>query len=103
MSPRDPGRVLALSAADELLRVVKQGPLQKILGVLIDAAQPISTEELGTASGYEAWGGSFNTYLSRLSSLGLIDRSKGIVHPTSLLFPEGLCKPYAANHPPASL
>lgn len=99
VSLTESGRALAVcngaatSLADYhrmLLDVVKDGPLVKILECMIQDGAAMPAAEVARRTGYEANGGSFKTYLSRISSLGLIQRSKGVVYGTSLLFPEGL-------------
>lgn len=66
-------------------------PHKKILGVLLQHyPESITRTELGELSGYAPTGGSFSTYLSKLSSLGLIKYVQGSVTTTDLLFPRGL-------------
>lgn len=80
-----------LAQLHERIRAILDGPGRKIIDVVIEAGGgAISTEDVGRASGYEPSGGSFGTYLSRLSGLGLIRRARGMIEPTEVLFPEGL-------------
>lgn len=57
------------------------GGAKKIYEVLLkNPGSEFTKEELGHAVGMESNGGSFNTYISRLATLGLVDRpSSGIV------------------------
>jgi hypothetical protein len=72
------------------IRATLDGPTDKIIEALLArGGEAMSTEELGQASGY-AIGGTFSTYLSRLSGRGLIDRSKGMITPTEVLYPPAL-------------
>jgi hypothetical protein len=74
-----------------ILNVVKDGPLVKILEAVIQQqGRELHTNDVARLTGYESGGGSFKTYLSRVSSLGLIERRNGQIRPTDLLFPEGL-------------
>lgn len=74
-----------------ILDVVKAEPLVKILNAVIQqGGRELSRNDVGRLTGYEPNGGSFKTYLSRLSSLDLINSRNGQIVPTSLLFPEGL-------------
>lgn len=67
-------------------------PHVRILEAMIarGPAGEISAADLAAETGYSAGGGTFARYLSALSSLGLIARSRGRVEPTATLFPEGL-------------
>lgn len=69
--------------------LVLDAPLQKILKVLIDhSGQPVTRTHLAEACGYEPGGGSFRTYLSRLSGLKLTKYpNKTTVAASPLLFP----------------
>jgi G:T/U-mismatch repair DNA glycosylase len=60
-----------------------------IRALLAHGGEAITTEQLGQESGY-AIGGTFSTYLGRLSSRGLIDRSRGMVSPTEVMYPPTL-------------
>jgi hypothetical protein len=50
----------------------------------------LTNDELGERTGYAPSGGSFGTYLSKLSSLGLVNRGRGHVSPTAVVFPPTL-------------
>ena len=76
---------------DNIRRLLKKGPMVKILDAIIAfRGKPISVDEIGVATGINPGGGHFSNSIGPLSTLGLIERSGGIVHPTRLLFPEGL-------------
>lgn len=65
------------------------GPMQKILRpILEEYPHSLSREAAGAASGYAPVGGSWDTYLSRLRSLDLIER-RGELKAQAWLFPEG--------------
>jgi len=80
--PETPGTRDELHEA--ILDVVGAEPLRKILRVVIDRGE-IATDDLGEETGYSPTGGTFSTYLSRLSSLGLIERGRGVVRPSEVL------------------
>lgn len=74
-----------------ILDLVRSEPLAKILKAMIQqGGRELHRNDVGRLTGYESNGGSFKTYLSRLSSLGLIQSRNGQIYPTDLLFPEGL-------------
>lgn len=80
-----------LADLHERIRSILDGPGLKIIdAVIAHHGAPVRTEDVARIAGYEPTGGSFSTYLSRLSSLGLIDRARGVITPTRVLFPEGL-------------
>lgn len=64
----------------------------RILQAIIEAyPEPISKENLASASGYAAGGGAFGNYLGRLRSFGVLDYPRqGFVKATDVLFPEEL-------------
>lgn len=66
------------------------GPHANILSVILEEVNGISKEDLATRVGYSSRGGSFNTYISRLSSLGLIERQRGMITPSKILYPSGV-------------
>ena len=76
---------------EEIKSILKSGPLQKILQSVIDRGpgDSVSVSELAEQTEYQV-SGTFNTYLSTLSGLGLIDRNRGMVSASNLLFPEEL-------------
>lgn len=82
----------ALTNAEMQARVMDRldGPMQKILGVLIDShPDAISKDELAQRAGYEPGGGAFNNPTGRLRTLGLIDYpQRGMVVARDVLFPE---------------
>lgn len=85
------GKPPTLAELHDRVRAVLDGPGRKIIDVILAAGgTPVTTECVGSQAGYEPSGGSFGTYLSRLSTLGLITRSRGVISPTNVLFPEGL-------------
>lgn len=49
--------------------------------------QSMTTDELGEAVGLQPNSGNFNNLLSRLSSLGLVERSRGEIKAAEALFP----------------
>jgi hypothetical protein len=57
------------------LEKLGKGPRQIYELVLANPEQLFSKSDLAERAGYEAGGGSFNTYLSRLATLGLIERT----------------------------
>jgi hypothetical protein len=74
------------------IRGILDSPGVKIIDAVI-AAGPngqLLVSEVGESTGYNPNGGTFSTYLSRLSSLGFIVRGKGIVRPSEVLFPPTL-------------
>lgn len=100
VSMTDGGREIAKTSAgaktlreyhQRILEVVKSEPLVKILESIIQQrGRGMHRNDIARLTGYEAEGGSFKTYMSRVSALGLIENRRGQVEPTSLLFPEGL-------------
>lgn len=70
---------------------ILDGPHRKILKVLLDAGgRELGRTEVAERAGYEASGGSFNRYVSHLSSLKLIRYPKRTtVAAATWLFPEG--------------
>lgn len=88
---RTPKRACTMLALHDAIAERLDGPGRKLMFAITKMGDRAMTpSEIAEATGYAAGGGSFNTYLSRLSSLGLIDRSAGKVRPTAVLFPEGL-------------
>jgi len=80
-----------LRTLHEHVRANLDGPLTKFLDVLTkNGPREILAADLATAAGYTPSSGTTDTYLSRLSTLGLITRSRGVVIPTEVLFPRGL-------------
>ena len=72
-------RTMWLSALD-------QGP-RRMLEVLITAfPKALTKAELGEASGYEAAGGTFRTYLPKLRRLGLVEGDRDQVRASETLF-----------------
>lgn len=66
------------------------GPQTKIIQALTQyGGEAVPLQDLAAASGYQP-SGSFDTYLSRLGTRGLIVRSRGVITPTDVLFPAGL-------------
>lgn len=71
---------------------ILEAPHRKILAVLIQAkGKELGRTNVGELSGYESSGGTFNRYVSHLSSLGLIRYPrKTTIAAAEILFPEGL-------------
>lgn len=64
------------SLHDRVLGILDSGP-RKILSVLLEhGTEPMGRTQLGELSGFEATGGTFQKYLSTLSSLGLVTYPK---------------------------
>lgn len=103
LSASSPGRVvlteIGLAAADvpptphrgdlhDRVRAVLDGPLTKILNVLIEQyPDDMTRPDLAMASGYQPGTGTFNTYLGRLNSIGLTDTKPDRVTAAAWLFP----------------
>lgn len=51
---------------------------------------PLTTEEIGREVGIDHTGGYFGNTIGPLGTVGLIERERGVVRPTNILFPEGL-------------
>jgi DNA helicase HerA-like ATPase len=63
----------------------------EILNAIIAAGgSEMTAEEIGRAVGIDHTGGHFSNSIGPLGTLGLIERSRGIVRPTEILFPPGL-------------
>jgi len=77
---------------DGIRAVLKTGTQRKVLDAVIAHCRggEISTETLGRLTGLDHAGDHFNNTVGPLSTLGLIERSRGHVRATSLLFPEAL-------------
>ena len=92
------GEVEAIAGVEELhqgwLKIIKQGPLQKILEYLIQIyPESISREDLAKNLGYTEGGGAFNNYMGRLhNTFEVIDYLPGrqVRAKQEVLFPEGL-------------
>ncbi len=63
---------------DILDRIIARGGLE------------VTTEEIGQEVGIDHTGGHFSNTIGPLGTLGLIERDRGLVRPTEILFPEGL-------------
>lgn len=87
-----PALAPSLHELHAMVRGVIEGPHRKLLDVLLQhKGREIGRTVLAELAGYEAEGGSFRTYLSKLSSLGLIKYPKRTtVAAAPILFPEGL-------------
>ena len=69
---------------------ILDGPGRRIMGALSDrGGGPLLVPDLAAASSYAA-SGSFDTYLSRLGTKGLLMRKNGQVQATEVVFPVGL-------------
>jgi hypothetical protein len=72
------------------VRAILDGPQQRIIDALVRTGAAAVADLAAACDPPYAASGSFDTYLSRLRSKGLIERRKGVVHPTEVLFPQGL-------------
>ena len=60
-----------------------------VLNVMIAAGGgDVTAEEIGEALGIDHTGGHFSNTVGPLSTLGLVERHKGVFHPTEILFPD---------------
>ena len=67
------------------------GKTVAILDVVIGAkGKSLTVQQIGDAVGIDASGGHFSNTIGPLSTIGLIQRSSGVVRPTEILFPKGL-------------
>jgi len=67
------------------------GKTIEVLNVIIaNRGRTLTSEQLGAAIGVDHTGGYFSNLIGPLGGLGLIERSRGEVTATELLFPEGL-------------
>jgi uncharacterized protein len=72
-------------------KLIKTGASTRLLDAVIRAGgDDISVHDLGHVTGIDPTGGHFSNSIGPLSTLGLIQRNKGVITPTRLLFPEGL-------------
>lgn len=75
----------------ERIRGILDGPGRKIFDAVVTRVEggqdAIAAGDIAADAGYEPTGGSFGTYLSRLSTLGLIRRQKGMIEPTEVMWP----------------
>lgn len=92
-----PDRVATLDEYHDVLRarVLKARAASRrtvdILDVVISrGGDPVTNEEIGKEVGIDHTGGHYSNTIGPLSTLGLITRRDGKVHPTEILFPEGL-------------
>lgn len=71
--------------------VLKVNSQRRVVEAILEAnGEPISVEDIGQAANINPAGGYFSNTVGPLSTLGLIERRDGIVHPTELLFPKNL-------------
>lgn len=79
---------------DSIRSLLKSGAQVKVLDAVIflagHAGGHTSTQAIGDHAGIDPGGGHFNNSIGPLGTLGLIQRTKGVVHATELLFPRGL-------------
>ena len=62
-----------------------------VLNAVIEAGgEPLTTDQIGERVGIDHTGGYFSNTIGPLSTLGLIERDRGLVRPTEVLFPPGL-------------
>jgi uncharacterized protein len=89
---KDPGEPPTLHDLHERWCSMLNGPRASMLRQLIKRyPKPMTREELGEATGYSPDGGTYKTYVSGLSSLGLIlYPSRGLIAAAPILFPQGL-------------
>jgi hypothetical protein len=67
------------------------GKTIEILDYIISAGgEPVTNEQIGEACSIDHTGGHFSNMIGPLGTAGLIERSKGVITPTAVLFPEGL-------------
>lgn len=67
------------------------GKTLEILNAIIDAGgEELTSEQIGALVSMDHTGGHFSNCIGPLGSMSLIERNRGIVRPTSLLFPEAL-------------
>ena len=67
------------------------GKTVAIMDALIAArGKPLTVEQIGHAVAIDHTGGHFSNTIGPLSTIGLINRSGGVVRPTEILFPTGL-------------
>lgn len=86
-----PKRPATLTELHERIHAMLDGPQRKIFVAIIDAGgREMHRDEVAHRAGYEPGGGSFKTYLSRMSSAGLIERRRGMIAPADVLFPTEL-------------
>lgn len=92
-----PERVASMDEYHEHLRkrIVKLksagGPTIKILDAIIArAGADVTVAEIGEEVGIDHTGGYFSNMISPLGGIGLIERDRGVVRPTEVLFPPGL-------------
>lgn len=72
------------SALDQWRAALGGGPA-KLIDILVEARTPISREDLASAAGMTASGGTFASYLSRLRSNGVIEKSARGFHLAEVL------------------
>lgn len=91
-----PDSVASLDEYHDMLRArvrklkSANGKSVAILDVLIANGVEMSTQDIGAAIGVDPSGGYFSNSIGPLSTLGLIQRSQGMVRPTQVMFPPGL-------------
>lgn len=67
------------------------GKTIEMLDFIISAGgEPVTNEQIGEACSIDHTGGHFSNMIGPLGTAGLIERSKGVITPTTVLFPEGL-------------
>lgn len=76
---------------DRIRAVLATGAQRRIFDAIVaSCGSDISAAEIGRSTGISAEGGHFANSIGPLSTLGLIERRGGVVHPTDLLFPPSL-------------
>lgn len=86
-----PERSSTMKAYHDMLRKRFNGRTLDMLNAIINCGDhKLTTEQVGEMVGIDHTGGYFSNTIGPLGSFGLIDRGRGTVTPTRLLFPEGL-------------
>jgi hypothetical protein len=75
---------------DNIRALLKTGAQRKVFDAVVSAGGQTTVEAIGAATGIDPNGGHFSNSIGPLSTLGLIERSRGYVTPTELVFPRGL-------------
>ncbi len=64
--------------------------VEMLNAMLAQGGDELTVEEMGEAVGIDHTGGHFSNMIGPLGTLGLVERNRGTIRPTDLLFPEGL-------------
>lgn len=79
-----------LRARVRRLKNASQRTVDMLDCIIARGGESLTTEEIGLAVGIDPSGGYFGNTIGPLSTVGLIERERGVVRPTAILFPEGL-------------